>query len=93
MIPENLHIKYHSNVKQTKDGDIKSLQFEQFGQIIPVIGDHVPKIFLNFDFNQQLTIDEYYTLEESIFQVIIVIPIALLIIFGIFSFFNLVNFY
>lgn len=56
-------------------------------------GDHVPKIFLNFDYNQQVTTDEYHTLSESIFSVIIVIPVALLAIFGIFSFFNLVNFY
>lgn len=51
MIPENLHIQYHSDVKQIKDGDIQSLKFDQFGQIVPVAGDHVPKIFLNFDYN------------------------------------------
>lgn len=60
---------------------------------MPIAGDHVPKIFLNFDYNQQVTIDEYYTLEESIFSVIIIIPMALLVLFGIFSFFNIVNFY
>ena len=40
-----------------------------------------------------MTTNEYYSLQESIFSVIIVIPIALLLIFGIFSFCNLVNFY
>ena len=56
-------------------------------------GDHVPQIFLNFDYNQHITTDEYYSLEESVFSVIIVIPIALLVIVGIFSICNLVNFY
>lgn len=53
----------------------------------------MPQIFLNFDYNQHITTNEYYSLEESIFSVVIYTPIALLLIFGLFSFFNLINFY
>ena len=84
---------YHSHLIKTNDGEHKELDFDQFGQIIPVEGTHTPQIFINFDYQQKIIKYEYYTFEESIFQVIIIIPVSMVIIFSFFGCFNIVKFY
>lgn len=92
-LPENVRISYHSLLTITSDATDTSLVFEPLGPLTPVSSTGTPSIYLNFDYNQKILEHEYYTLQESIFETILIIPASLLLIFAIFSLFNIVNFY